>query len=243
MAGCSLSLRVAALYIYPVKACAAVPVDVANVESLGLAGDRRFAVVADDGLAITQRDHPLLATVRPALEGDTLRLDLGGLAAFEIGQFTHPLLVEVWGKRIPGLAAAESDSAALADYVGARLRLVRLDRAAQRSFADSRPVLVTTSAMLAALNLNLEKAVGMERFRPNVVLDGDIHGEALRAREVTLEFEKPCGRCEVTTIDQASGARRGPEPLATLTERFDGAFGLYYRVTRPGRLRRGEEMG
>jgi len=46
----------------------------------------------------------------------------------------------------------------------------------------------------------------------------------------------------VTTIDQASGARRGPEPLATLTERFKGEFGLYYRVTRPGRLRRGEEI-
>jgi uncharacterized protein len=238
-----LSLRVAALCIYPVKACAAVPVDVATVESLGFAGDRRFALVADDGLAITQRDHPLLATVRPAVEGDNLRLDLGGLASLEIDKFLHPILVDVWGERIPGHAAAESDSAALADYVGARLRLVRLDRAAQRSFADSRPVLVTTSAMLAALNSNLEKAIGMERFRPNVVLDGDIHAKVLRGREVTLEYEKPCGRCEVTTIDQASGARRGPEPLATLTERFNGEFGLYYRVARSGRLRRGEEMG
>jgi uncharacterized protein YcbX len=238
-----LSLSVAALYIYPVKACAAVALDSAEVEPLGLAGDRRYAVVDDAGRALTQRDHPVLATVRPTLSGDTLRLDLGGLATLEISRFSDCASIDVWGKRIPALAAPERLTAGLADYLGARLRVVRLDPAAERSFADSRPVLVTTTAMLAALNAALAPRVGMERFRPNVVLDGEIDGNPLRAREATLEYEKPCERCEVTTIDQASGERRGPEPLATLTERFNGEFGLYYRVTRPGRLRRGEEMG
>jgi uncharacterized protein YcbX len=238
-----LSLSVAALYIYPVKACAAVALDSAEVEPLGLAGDRRYAVVDDAGRALTQRDHPVLATVRPTLSGDTLRLDLGGLATLEISRFSDCARIDVWGKRIPALAAPERLTAGLADYLGARLRVVRLDPAAERSFADSRPVLVTTTAMLAALNAALAPRVGMERFRPNVVLDGEIDGNPLRAREATLEYEKPCERCEVTTIDQASGERRGPEPLATLTERFNGEFGLYYRVTRPGRLRRGEEMG
>jgi uncharacterized protein YcbX len=46
----------------------------------------------------------------------------------------------------------------------------------------------------------------------------------------------------VTTIDQTSGERRGPEPLRTLSERFAGNFGVYYRVMRPGRLRRGERL-
>jgi uncharacterized protein YcbX len=237
-----LSLSVAALRIYPVKSCAAVALDLAEAETLGLAGDRRFALLSEDGLALTQRDFPALATVRPSLEGGRLTLDLGGLAVLEIDSFTHPVTVDVWGKQNPGLAAPRQLTAPLADYLGAPLRLVQLERTAQRSFADSRPVLVTTSAMLAALNAALKSAVGMERFRPNVVLDGEIDGNPLRGREVTLEYEKPCGRCEVTTIDQASGARRGPEPLATLTERFKGEFGLYYRVTRPGRLRRGEEI-
>jgi uncharacterized protein YcbX len=237
-----LSLKVSALYIYPVKACAAVGLDSAELEALGLAGDRRFALVSDDGVAITQRDCPALAAVRPSLQGDELRLDLGGLATVQIDRFVERATVDVWGRRIPGLAAPESVSAALADYVGARLRVVRLDTAAQCSFADSRPVLVTTSAMLAALNARLNSAVGMERFRPNVVLDGALDGRALRARGLLLEYEKPCGRCEVTTIDQARGERRGPEPLYTLTERFGGEFGLYYRVTRPGRLRRGEQV-
>lgn len=235
-----MSLSVAALFVYPVKACAAVPLESAHVEPLGLAGDRRFALVDQAGVAITQRDHPVLATVRPALVGERLRLDLGGLAVAELAAFTEPLTVDVWGKRIPGRAAPHAG--ALADYVGAPLRVVRLDATAQRSFADSRPILVTTSAMLAALNSQLTSMVGMERFRPNVVLEGAMDRQPLRGREVMLEYEKPCERCEVTTIDQASGTRRGPEPLATLTERFGGEFGLYYRVARPGRLRRGEAI-
>lgn len=237
-----MSLSVAALHIYPVKSCAAVALDAAEVEPLGLAGDRRYVLIDESGRAITQRDHSVLATVRPLLHGDRLGLDLGGLASLAIDRFTEPVSVDVWGKHIPGLAAPRQLTAALADYLGTPLRLVRLERAAERSFADSRPVLVTTSAMLDALNAQLKSAVGMERFRPNVVLDGEIDGSPLRGIEVTLEYEKPCGRCEVTTIDQSSGARRGPEPLATLTERFKGEFGLYYRVVRPGRLRRGEEI-
>lgn len=234
-----MSLKVSALYIYPVKACAAIALDSAAVEPLGLAGDRRFALVAHDGVAITQRDYPVLATVRPSLHGDKLRLDLGGLAQLTIDGFTEPSAVDVWGKRIAALAAPEHQGAALADYLGTRLRVVRLAAAAQRSFADSRPVLVTATAALARLG----RDVPMDRFRPNVVLEGEIEGRALHAREVTLEYEKACERCEVTTIDQASGERRGPEPLATLIDRFRGEFGLYYRVIRPGRLRRGEEMG
>ena len=114
-----------------------------------------------------------------------------------------------------------------------------LDADARRSFADSKPVLVTTTGMLAALGV---PGVGMERFRPNIVLEGTRRWRELRGRDAVLEYAEPCSRCEVTTIDQASGARRGPEPLRTLNERFAGNFGVYCRVTRSGRLRRGETL-
>ena len=67
----------------------------------------------------------------------------------------------------------------------------------------------------------------MERFRPNVVIDGvEAHDEdrihELRAGEVTLRLVKPCTRCSITTTDQQSGAVDGVEPLATLqTYRYD----------------------
>jgi uncharacterized protein YcbX len=120
-----------------------------------------------------------------------------------------------------------------------RVALVMLDADARQSFADSKPVLVTTSGMLSELNI---PGVGMERFRPNVVLEGNEQWRELRGRDAVLEYVEPCSRCEVTTIDQASGARRGPEPLHTLRERFAGNFGAYCRVARGGRLRRGETL-
>lgn len=231
-------MRVSALYVYPVKGCRAVSVDEAALGPLGLEHDRRYAFVGPDGRAVTQRDQPLLATIRPTLGEGMLRLDFGGLAeaAIAFDDFTRTRLVDVWGTPIPARAAP---LAAANDYLGMPVALVMLEPEARRSFADSKPVLVTTTGMLAELNI---PGVGMERFRPNVVLEGAADWSSLKGENVVLERDKPCGRCEVTTIDQASGVRRGPEPLRTLNERFAGNFGVYCRVARSGRLRRGESL-
>ena len=231
-------MRVQALYAHPVKACRALARDELTLTALGADQDRRFAFAAEDGSALTQRDQPLLATVVPAVRADELRLDLGGLAqlALPFSAFVDSVTVDVWSHPVAGRATRDD---ALDDYLGARVRLVMLDKHSPRAFVDSRPVLVVTQGMLAELNL---PGLPMERFRPNVVLEGTDAGSVLEGKEIRLEREKPCGRCEVTTIDQASGARRGPEPLRTLTERFGGNFGIYYRVARAGRLRRGEVL-
>lgn len=238
-------MRVAALYAYPVKSCGAVALAEAALGPLGLEHDRRFAFVDADGRALTQRSEPLLATVRPALGAQALHLDFGGLAelAIPLRAFAESTTVDVWGKRIPGSAAPEELLAGAAEYLGAPVRLVALERSAQRAFADAEPVLVTTSAMLASLNAELAQAVGMERFRPNLVLDGaDADWQSLHAGSAALERVKPCSRCEVTTIDQASGERRGDAPLRTLNQRFAGNFGVYCRVSRAGRIARGDAV-
>ena len=234
-------MRVAALHVYPVKACRALALDAATLGPLGLDGDRRFAFVGDDGRALTQREVSLLATVFPGFSKDTLRLDLGGLAQLSVplGSFSESTSVDVWGKAVAARAAPRTLVAQAADYLGMSLRLVMLDPAAERAFVDSRPVLVTTTGMLAELGV---PGVGMERFRPNVVLEGGQSWNALEGEEILLHSDKPCGRCEVTTIDQTSGERRGPEPLRTLNERYGGNFGVYCRVARAGRLRRGETL-
>ena len=231
-------MRVDALYLYPVKGCRALAVDEAVLGPLGLEQDRQFAFVDADGRAVTQRDQPLLATIQPLVQDHALRLDFGGLAqvVIDFGSFRKSSRVDVWGTPIPGRAAAADDAS---DYLGMEVALVMLDPAAGRSFADSKPVLVTTTLMLAALDA---PGIGMERFRPNVVLEGTGDWRELRGRGAVLEYAEACSRCEVTTIDQASGARQGPEPLRTLNERFGGNFGVYCRVMRSGRLRLGETL-
>ena len=226
------------LHAYPVKGCRAVALESAALGPRGLDADRRFAFVDADGAAVTQRDQPLLATIRPVVGEEAIRLDLGGLAGLALGfdEFREEAFVDLWGERIAGRAAQASLAC---DYLGTRVTLVMLDPQAPRAFVDSKPILVVTSEMLARLQM---PEIGMERFRANVVLDGDREWRELRGEETVLEYAEPCSRCEVTTIDQASGERRGPEPLRTLTERFAGNFGVYCRVARPGRLRRGEML-
>jgi uncharacterized protein YcbX len=235
-------MRVAALFAYPVKACAGLALESAQLEALGVAGDRRYAFVDGNGRALTQREHPQLATIRPTPQREALHLDLGGLARIEVplAAFTEALQVDVWGRAVSARAA--SLSAPAQDYLGAPVRLALLDPAARRAFSDAQPVLVAATPMLARLNAVLTEPVGMERFRPNLVVDGDGDWRLLQGDEVRLERTEPCGRCEVTTIDQASGERRGDEPLRTLGERFEGNFGIYFRVARGGRLRLGEAL-
>ncbi len=70
----------------------------------------------------------------------------------------------------------------------------------------------------------------MDRFRPNLVLDGlPAYGEDdlgdLVAGPVRLRRVKACTRCRITTTNQATAEVEGDEPLRTLkTYRWDAAL-------------------
>ena len=145
------------------------------------------------------------------------------------------------------------------DFCGRPLRLVRFDPEqrrlsdrkwtgtveAENAFSDGFPLLVANSASLADLNARLAARgvapVGMERFRPNLVLDGLAPWEedhvdeiAIATPEGTLRLKlvKPCARCTIPSVDPATGVQ-GHEPGDTLAgfradARVDGAvtFGM-----------------
>ena len=133
----------------------------------------------------------------------------------------------------------------LGDFKGSGLRLVRFapdqrrdveahylapDERAHTAFADGYPFLVVTEGSLAEVNRRLEAKglapVPMARFRPSIVIDAaepfaeDGWDElALHEGAVRLGLRKPCQRCKITTVDQATGEIAVPgEPLRTLVE-------------------------
>jgi hypothetical protein len=91
------------------------------------------------------------------------------------------------------------------------------------SFADGYPLLLISEASLADLNTRLPRAVEMRRFRPNLVVDGEMpYAEdgwrRLRVGKVEFEGVKNCSRCIFTTIDPDSGEKHPDrEPLRTLS--------------------------
>ncbi len=90
----------------------------------------------------------------------------------------------------------------------------------------------------------------MNRFRPNVVVSGgpswaEDRWRRIRIGEVPFRVAKPCGRCVVTTTDQATGGR-GSQPLAMLgaRRRFGKSlvFGQNLIPDSPGRIRVGDPI-
>lgn len=110
------------------------------------------------------------------------------------------------------------------------------------SLADEAPFLLTTTASLSDLNRRLkdrgQAEVGMERFRPNIVITGDFlqsweedTWKRVRIGDVEFWVWQRCARCEMVTIDPDT-LERGKEPLATLAvfrKRAHGAlnFGMH----------------
>ncbi|WP_069173996.1 MOSC domain-containing protein [Streptomyces griseus] len=230
--------------VHPVKALAACAVDEAAVEPWGLGGDRRWMLIDRDGTAVTQRQEPRLAllSARP-LPGGGVTLSAPGSASLvvDVPDPVRTVVTELFRSKVEVVEAAEAAHAWFGARLGAEVRLVHLDAPARRrpidpafarpgetvSLADGFPLLLTTRASLDALNELVaqgdhpaEGPLPMNRFRPNVVVDGtapwaEDTWRRIAIGEVVFRVVKPCGRCVVTTTDQRT-AERGREPLRTL---------------------------
>ena len=228
-----LAGTVARLFIHPVKSCAGVEVQQALLTDTGLALDRAWMVVDAHGVFLSQRDLPRMALVRPQLRGDELVLHAPGMQALALAQehLGTPATVRVWGDTVQARDMGPPAAQWFSDFLGQACRLVRFDPGHRRlsslqwtggieaptQFADGFPILVASQASLDELNQRLlaagHAAVGMERFRPNLVLAGvHAHDEdridelfiGTAEGEVWLQHVKPCTRCPIPDIDPAT---------------------------------------
>src|SRR6185312_11338273 len=74
----SFAMLLSEIHIYPIKAARGIALERADLLLGGLRNDRRFMIVNDEGTFLTQREHPRLALVTTAIEGDTLVVGAAG---------------------------------------------------------------------------------------------------------------------------------------------------------------------
>jgi uncharacterized protein len=237
---------------FPVKSCRGQAVQQATVEPWGLAGDRRWMVVDEDGVCVTAREYPRMLLVVPELAADG-GLRLAGPDASALSVAVPPadqiVDVKVFTNDVRATAADAEADAWFSKVVGESVRLVYLHDPTRRhpnprftrptdvvSFADAYPLLVATAASLDALNdwiaegpRSDEGPLPMIRFRPNLVVAGSAPWEEdgwrrVRIGDALFRAVKGCDRCAITMTDPES-AERGKEPIATLSRyrKWDGA--------------------
>jgi len=226
--------RVSQLVIYPVKGCRGVPLASVVPDARGLSGDRRWMVVDASGRFLSQRRDPRLALVRVRLGLAGTVLETPGLPPLSLPERAEGPLreVEVWDDRGPARDAGPAASDWLSRHLGREAHLVALDPSFERTaspeyapgaplaFNDAYPVLVIGEASLDELNRRLERPLSMGRFRPNLVVSGNLPfaedgWRRIRVGKAILRLVKPCTRCVATTVDQDT-AETGLEPLRTL---------------------------
>ncbi|MFC6997843.1 MOSC domain-containing protein [Rufibacter roseus] len=233
------TLVLSEIYIYPIKSLGGISLTSAEVEERGLKYDRRWMLIDDSGLFMTQRKLPEMALLQVALDEQGLVVthktkDLPPLKVPYETASTRSTLVTVWDDICFAFMVSHEANAWFTEALGVSCRLVYMPDNSIRmidpnyakhnekvSFADGYPYLVIGQESLNDLNSRLEKPVPMNRFRPNFVFTGgQSHNEenwkTVRIGDVLFYGAKPCGRCHVTTIDQST-AQSGPEPLQTLS--------------------------
>jgi MOSC domain-containing protein len=228
--------QLTALNIYPIKSARGIALAESEVDGFGLRYDRRWMVVDDRGQFLSQRSHARLALVVPSIAGDKLRVDAPGMRTLELPLHPSPAVatrVAVWDDVCSATWVGENAADWFSDFLGCPSSLVHMAEDALRpadpafapagsrvSFADGFPFLLVSEESLADLNRRLAYPLPMNRFRPNLVVAGgapyhEDHWASFEIGGIRLQVVKPCGRCVVTTTDQATGDR-GREPLRTL---------------------------
>ncbi|HUG23803.1 MOSC domain-containing protein [Piscinibacter sp.] len=225
-----VDVRIAGLHVYPVKSCAGVALAESLLVETGLEFDRLWMVVDARGRFVTQRELPRMALIRPTLKAGDVMLRAPGMLALHLAfdAVEKPCRVRVWKDEVAAYDMGDLAAQWFSDFLGQPVRLARFDPEqrrlsnrkwtgdveAENAFSDGYPILVVSTAGLDELNRRLveagHEAVTMERFRPNLVLDGlEANGEdhldevAFDTPQgaVRLRLVKPCSRCPIPDVN------------------------------------------
>jgi len=255
---------VSALTIYPIKGCRGIALEHAEIQDIGLKDDRRFMVIDAEYRFVSQREVPRMALIAVAAHPDGWTLSAPDMEplTFTPTQDGSAQPATIW--RDTALVVSQGTHIAdwLSRFLGAPMQLVAMHPSYRRkvsstyarhaddavSFADGYASLLANQASLDELNQRLATPIGMDRFRPNIVVSGAAAWAEDDWQEIhigtTVSYAvKPCARCVVTTTDQTT-AVRSQEPLRTLapyrTRELGVIFGQNLIHAHTGTIRVGD---
>ena len=233
-------IEVVDLFTYPIKSCAGISVAESNITRRGLEHDRDFMVVDSENRFLSQRTHPELALVVPAIGEKILKLSAPGLADLEVStevEADRSRLVQatvhkhqVWAQPLE-----EEASEWFSEYLGERARLLvqrpelpnllpenyQIEGAANRTgFADQFPISLASIESLRNFNQQLlasgERPRCVEDVRPNILVAGgedyaEDYWRTIKIGAMIAYVGRPCARCVIIENNKSTGK---PQPGA-----------------------------
>jgi len=234
-------VSISQLYIYPIKSLGGIAVNSALVTDRGLQNDRRFMLVDDNKVFLTQREHRTMALLKTIIEGNELLVyhkDSPG-DKLRVPLVPEPSTmttdVNVWDDWCQGQYIHEEADTWFSEKLNFSCRLVYMPESSKRrvdgryaldnditNFSDGYPVLMIGQSSLDDLNSRMEEALPVNRFRPNIVITGsqpfeEDTMEHFSVNKINFYGVKLCARCVIPTTNQETGVT-GKEPLKTLAQ-------------------------
>lgn len=231
-------LQISQLFIYPIKSLGGIAKQAVEITSTGFKYDRRWMLVDENDIFLSQRSHPQMALLQVGENTEGFFVfhkqhPLQSILLPFATEYKKKLSVTVWDDVCDALEADEETNNWFSDMLHINCKLVYMPDSTKRlvdkeyatnneitSFSDGYPMLMIGQESLDKLNKKLVEALPINRFRPNIVFTGGhahIEDEmaAFSIGELNFFGVKPCARCVMTTIDQQTAAS-GKEPLKTL---------------------------
>jgi len=253
------------IWIYPIKSLGGIQLETCNTITEGLEHDRRWMLVDEQGIFMSQRTCPEMALFSCRLTDRELIINYkGDSVEIPLSEQSDKLTdVQVWESNFKAHEVSDSISQWFSDRLSQKVTLVRMTEDSNRtkalkeppyetnlSMADGYPYLLLGTASMKQLNEKLTTKISANRFRANLIIETDVpHVEDtwknVSIGNTSLQIIKPCARCQVITIDQETG-KQGKEPTKTLAsyrkESNKILFGVNAICTQEGRVAVGDEV-
>lgn len=235
------------LWIYPIKSLGGISLSTSRVLPKGLEFDRRWMLVDENDVFMTQRTHPEMALLKLSIDTDylTVTRHSQSITIPLKSDPGKPVETKVFDDPVVLSEVSANHNAWFSEMLGVNCKLLFFPERNPRpidpeyainddhvSLADGYPFLIIGQSSLDDLNGRLEKPVPMNRFRPNFVFTGGTPYEEDTWQNFTIGSNqfvgvKPCARCVIPTIDQET-AKKSAEPSKTLAAYRQRNNKIYY---------------
>ena len=223
----------------------------------GVAQDRRYTLLTPDGRIFDGTKFGPLVQIEAEVAGDPERLTL----RFPSGEVTEgtvrlgdPVVVEAYGRRFQARPVIGPWAAAVSEYSGRRVQLVRSERLPNEP--DRHPVSIVSDESVRELarRANGGAPLDARRFRMTIHIAGAAPheedgwlGSDVRIGAATVRATMPDSRCVIVTQDPRTGLRDFPTLRAIkayrgLRDESKIDFGIYADVITPGTVRMGDTV-